>query len=177
MELTMEDNTAHMMYGAPTSIALEYTVPGANGSAVDISLTWSNKTATRLAESMWLSFSPTLENSTALSTLAGGWRMDVMGHAVLPEEVVAGGTLYKHAVGRGATLRLVDGALFRVDTLDSPLVSPGDTDHMLRYNAERLDSLRGGMHYNLHNNLWGTAFPQWYSDNGLARFQIFTHSV
>ena len=193
MELVMEDNTAHTMYGAPAAIGLEYTVPGTNGSAVDISLVWSNKTATRLPESMWLSFSPSLAGIASTQS-SGGWEMDVMGHKVLPEEVVEGGTLYKHAVGTGVTLRLVTGsdggtdaahevdglsvapALFRVETLDSPLVSPGDTNHMLRYNAERLDSLHGGMHFNLHNNLWGTAFPQWYSDNGLARFKVFSPS-
>ena len=68
-------------------------------------------------------------------------------------------------------------ALFRVDTLDGPLVSPGNTNHMLRCNAEQLDSVTSGMQWNLHNNLCGTAFTKWHpfvpGDHGLARFKIF----
>ena len=38
--------------------------------------------------------------------------------------------------------------------------------------ADAVDPLNGGIHANLYNNLWGTAFPQWYDDDGVARFQI-----
>ena len=34
-------------------------------------------------------------------------------------------------------------------------------DHMLRYNDDQPD-VKGGMHFNLHNNLWGTAFLMRY---------------
>ena len=58
-------------------------------------------------------------------------------------------------------------------TLDVPFLSPGDTDHLLRYTDEDQPDPAGGMHFNLHNNLWGTAFPQWYGDDGAARFRIY----
>ena len=56
----------------------------------------------------------------------------------------------------------------------SALVSPGDIDHLLRYDDHdsQPDAVRGGMHANLMNNLWGTAFPQWYDDDGSARFEL-----
>ena len=38
--------------------------------------------------------------------------------------------------------------------------------------ADKVDPLNGGVHANLYNNLWGTAFPQWYDDDGVARFQV-----
>ena len=64
--------------------------------------------------------------------------------------------------------------------------------------TDKVDPLNGGVHANLYNNLWGTAvrlivslcvhfevcklthlkmrdslqFPQWYDDDGVARFQI-----
>ena len=99
--------------------------------------------------------------------------MDIMGHAVSPLEVVPGGTHWVHAVSRGATFN-TSSATLRIEPLDTPLLSPGDTAHLLRYNDEQPDAVLGGMHINLHNNLWGTAFPQWYSDDGLARFQVFS---
>jgi len=58
-----------------------------------------------------------------------------------------------------------------VESLDTAIVAPGDINHLLRYNDE-LPAPEGGMHANLHNNLWGTAFPQWYDDNGVARFRL-----
>ena len=51
-------------------------------------------------------------------------------------------------------------------------MSPGDTDHLLRYNDDQPPP-SGGVHFSLHNNLWGTAFPQWYAGDGVARFQVF----
>ena len=45
--------------------------------------------------------------------------------------------------------------------LDSALVSPGDVDHLLRYDDHNSqpDAVRGGMHANLHNNLWSINYP------------------
>ena len=113
----MEDNTAHTMHGAPAAIALEYMVPGENGSAVDISLVWRNKTATRLA----------LSRCGSLSTQDDGNDDDPS---------------------------VVEAALLRVETLDSPLVSPGDTKHMLRYNLRSGLTLCmvGCTSTGLHNN-------------------------
>ena len=59
-----------------------------------------------------------------------------------------------------------------VTVLDSAVVSPGDTQHLLRYEGDTKPDPRGGMHVNLHNNLWGTAFPQWYGDDGFSRMNI-----
>jgi len=58
--------------------------------------------------------------------------------------------------------------------LDSALVAPGDIRHLLRYSSgnEQPDALKGGMHANIFNNVWGTAFPQWYDDDGMIRFSI-----
>ena len=49
------------------------------------------------------------------------------------------------------------GGGFQVLMLDTALVSPGDTDHLLHYSGlgEQPDALGVGMHANIHNNLWG----------------------
>ena len=38
--------------------------------------------------------------------------------------------------------------------------------------GNRQPDLRDGLHFNLHNNLWGTDFPQWYEDDALFRFSL-----
>ena len=163
------DTTAHTMFGAPETVDVGVIAPGSNGAAVDIELVWSNKTATRLPESMWLSFVPQPEGVSAMH-----WSMDVMGFPVDPMDVIERGTRFKHVVQDGVTLGDSKGA-FRVRMLDTALVSPGDIHHLLQYseNNTQPHALSGGMHANLYNNLWGTAFPQYYDDDGLARFQVF----
>jgi hypothetical protein len=78
-----------------------------------------------------------------------------------------------HAVWAG--IQLFDGPnALEIDFIDTALVAPGDIDHLLRYSENNAtpDPLRGGMHSNLFNNAWGTAFPQWYDDDGLIRFSF-----
>merc|ERR1712150_116198 len=125
-----------------------------------------NKTATRLAEALWLSFMP------HPGTSPGQWSMDVLGSSVSPMEVLPNGTQHLHAVWDGATWSDA-GHSFGIKTFDSPLVSPSDINHLLRYDGDQQPSdFEGGMHFNLHNNLWGTAFPQWYSDDMMFRFKL-----
>ena len=46
--------------------------------------------------------------------------------------------------------------------LDTALMAMGDTQHMIRYSTQGAQpDMSGGVHANIHNNLWGTAFPQW----------------
>ena len=165
-------------YGAPKTVVLNVSVPGSDGAAADISLSWFEKTATRIAEAMWLSFVP------PHTSPAASWSLDVLGYPLDPLDVAHGGTRFKHAVGNGATLH--DGeSILDVRFLDSTILAPGDIDHLLRFCrgsfspggitdacADVVDPLNGGIHANLYNNLWGTAFPQWYDDDGVARFQI-----
>jgi hypothetical protein len=35
-----------------------------------------------------------------------------------------------------------------------------------------LPQMQEGVHVNLYNNLWGTAFPQWYGEDMRFRFVI-----
>lgn len=81
----MANSTAHTMYGAPQTLRLAYDVAG---DQLNVSVLWQNKTATRLAEAMWLSFVPLLAANAS-------WEMDVIGHRVLPAEVVTLGTRHK----------------------------------------------------------------------------------
>jgi hypothetical protein len=92
------DEAASITYGAPQTVYLNYTL-SSQVHDVDIQLTWFNKTATRLAEAMWLSFSPLVGNPQ-------NWVLDVMDYPVSPFDVAAYGSRHLHAIWDG--VRYVD---------------------------------------------------------------------
>jgi hypothetical protein len=93
-ELTLEP-AAWQTYGAPQTAYLNYTFLS-NVPAVSVQLSWFNKTATRLAEAMWLSFEPIVGNPEY-------WTMDVLGYPVSPFEVASFGARHLHGVWSGVT--------------------------------------------------------------------------
>jgi hypothetical protein len=52
--------------------------------------------------------------------------------------------------------------------LDSPLAAPYGR-RLLQYNVK---DKKQDMYFNLYNNIWNANFTMWYSDDGLARFEI-----
>jgi hypothetical protein len=120
------------LYGAPAAIFVNFSLEedaAAPLPTVQVALSWVNKTATRLAESAWLSFTPALEAGADMK----GWAFDVLGSPVSPLEVVDMGTRHIHAVWDGTRYdgRASGGAFVNIRTWDTPLVAPGDTDHLL----------------------------------------------
>ena len=152
---------ATQSYGAPTLITLEVTIPHTKPQ-ITFDLQWFEKSACRLAEAAWLSFSPVFAEPY-------GWMLDKLGSSVDPLDVVARGARTLHVVERGVSYRGRDGAL-DIDTLDAPLVAPG-MPTLLRF-RNTLPALDGGMHFNLYNNIWNTNFPLWYADDARFRFVL-----
>lgn len=152
---------AHSDYGCPRHFTLEYALSEAE-ARVDITLQWFDKPATRFPEASWLSFNPRVR-------AGGAWMLDKMGEAIDPLDVVRHGNQHLHAVDRGARWQDAGGA-FALETLDAPLISPG-APGLLRFGSARA-SVKGGVHVNLHNTIWGTNFPQWYGDDARFRFVI-----
>ena len=163
-ELALDAATVSL-YGGMARIFLAVTLDAdalAPAPTVNIALSWLGKTSTRLAESAWLSFAPNVGG--ALGDAA--WTMDVLGHPVSPLEVVPMGTRHIHAIGAGvASDTLAAGGPFvRINTLDTPLAAPGDREHLLWYDGYSQPDMKGGWHFDLSSNVWGTAFPQWSID-------------
>jgi hypothetical protein len=175
-------------YGGASSLWLEVGMDADATSAhpqLAVRLSWYGKTATRMAESSWLSVTPNVggsassrgsSNSSSGPGSGSGWWLDVLGSDVDPLDVVLYGTRHAHAVGtRGFGYNASSPAspAFSVATLDAMLVAPGDTNHLLHFDgAATPDVAGGGFHVNLHNNLWGTAFPQWFGDDAAFRFLV-----
>jgi hypothetical protein len=145
----------------PERLTMEIRLPDGE-PVVEITFQCFNKRANRLSEAMWLSFSPPAPD-------ADGWRLEKVNRPVSPHDVIAGGGLHLHAVTRNVHYSDAKGS-FTLETLDAPLVSPGQRG-LLVFDSN-LPEMQEGVHVNLYNNLWGTAFPQWYGDDMRFRFVI-----
>jgi len=153
------------VYGAPRLVYINYLLMNSQPQ-IQINLQWFQKVATRLPEAMWLKFTPIVSSPQL-------WQMDVMGSLVSPYEVVANGSRHLHSIWEGVYYDDTTTPIaLSITSLDANLVAPGDTNHLLNFDGGRLPDLEGGMHFNIFNNLWGTAFNQWYDDNAQFRFTL-----
>ena len=148
-------------YGCPRDFYLTYAF-AEDKPQIEIDLQWFEKPACRLPEALWFSFRPSV-------TAGVNWRMEKLGEQISPREVEANGNRHLHAVGRGVTCA-DSGQFLRIDSLDVPLVAPGEPS-LLNFNNQQPD-LTKGMHFNLYNNLWGTNFPMWFEDDCRFRFRL-----
>lgn len=186
LQLALPD-AAVQLFGGMREVTLNVTLATADetgGRAVEVTLTWRNKTATRLAESSWLSFVPAVPRPET------GWRLDVLGTPVDPLSVAYNGSRHLHAIHRGVCYddtvtsnndddddanngtTEADPIRLALESLDAPLVAPGDTAHLLDFDNV-LPDLSGGFHFNLHNNAgWDQSAPQWYGRDAAFRFRL-----
>ena len=158
------------LFGGMTEIVVNVTIAGMD--EVEVSLSWKGKTPTRLAESSWLSFNPSLPTPTANE----GWKLDVLGHPVDPMSVVFNGSRHFHAVHRGVCYQTDAPAgtkqRLAIDSMDAPLVAPGTTAKIIDFD-NKLPDLSGGMHFSLHNNVgWDCSAPWWYGKDEHYRFRL-----
>ena len=115
MEVVTDDGLP--VPGCPSQIITEYCIHKEE-PVIDITLKWFGKKANRLPEALWFSFIP-------ITSKGGAWVLDKMGQDVDPADVVNNGGHKLHAVAEGVRYAEKQG-IIRVDTLDAPLVAPGD---------------------------------------------------
>jgi hypothetical protein len=154
------------MLGAPEKLIVNYRFCK-NERKVDVEISWFNKQACRLPEAAWVSFRLKVDNPNL-------WKMEKMGEWLSPLKVVKNGNRNLHAVNRGVSYHGADGTAF-ITTFDAPLLSPGEK-RLLKFD-NTFASLDGGMHFNLHNNIWGTNFPMWYQEDAKFRFSLKLESA
>ncbi|WP_120461859.1 DUF5054 domain-containing protein [Paenibacillus aceti] len=147
--------------GAPRELTLEYVFKK-NTHSLECKLQWFDKDAYRLPEATWMSFNPIVNNPNQ-------WKLDKLGQLISPLDVVKGGNRNMHAVQRGMYYAAADGKV-HIDTLDAALVCPGEP-RLVQFD-HTFAPLSGGMHVNLHNNVWGTNFQAWYEEDALFRFKL-----
>ena len=176
------NESLHREYGAPASVTAEYTIDPVQ-KRLNVSLTWRNKTATRMQESMTVFHRP-------FARTGHRWAMDKLGEWVSPANVTAGGEQYQHALwsgiryttsGEGASA--LRGLWF--GTLDAAMACPvlnKVADKSLTPDSSLLkacfkqdirnedgqqqrvtDAMIDGLGINMYANLFTiSGYPQWY---------------
>lgn len=128
---------------------------------IRFTLTWFCKFPARIAHTIQLTCNPLLPHST--------WRISKLGEPIDIMKVVSKGARALHAVDEKIICQNeLDNILFY--SYHAPLVSMGESK-LLNFDNQ-LPDISGGIHYNLYNNIWGTNFPMWYSDNTKFDFKL-----
>ncbi|MGD0739655.1 MAG: DUF5054 domain-containing protein, partial [Terracidiphilus sp.] len=145
----------------PRHAFIELLLPKAE-PVIHLQFSWFGKPATRMAEALWLTFNPIIED-------VKGWKLEKSGEWIAPFNVAASGNRHMHAVQTGFAYG-AGGNSFAVGTLDAPVVALGERDPLL-FSDDQPD-LTKGLHSCLFNNCWGTNYIMWYGDDLRARYVI-----
>lgn len=140
---------------------LEIALPD-DEATISLTLSWFGKPATRLPESLWLTFNP-------VTVADAEWALQKCSESISPGDVVRGGGRHMHGLSTGFSCRSGNNTLF-VDTIDAPVVALGERSP-LNFSQEEAN-LGHGVHCNLFNNAWGTNYIQWFNEDCRFRFVL-----
>lgn len=130
------------------------------GKKAEIELTILHKPAVRLPEAYWLSFN--IDDIVSIVAEKIGERVDLL-------DVVEKGNRQMHGIDRYVDLITSSGTV-RIWSEAAFLVNIGEA-RGINYSNEYPDK-RGGIHFNLSNNLWGTNFNMWNEGSLTYRFMV-----
>jgi len=165
----------HDEYGAPEYFMTQIEAPH-NESRLAVTIWCVNKTATRLPETMFVSFTP-MDSSPDGGD--GTWEMQKLGQwQKCQNDVVAGGSKHLHGVSIGSGVRYnvsnpAGGSrTLNLEAFDTPVINLGEPLGFPvpceaqddPWNAEP-DLAQYGVSSILWNNLWGTNYVQWFPYN------------
>ncbi len=151
------DQTASEVFGAPRKLYLEFSISKSHAH-IDCTLQWFDKDASRLPEASWWSFHPLVASST-------DWEFHACGQWQNPHDCVKQGGRELFAVERGARNKKLC-----IESFDAHLIAPGRRQ-LYRFNEGDVDC-SDGLHFNLHNNCWGTNFVMWIEDDCRFRSRL-----
>lgn len=131
-----------------------------NGKEATVSCTLYRKPAVRLPEAYWLSFNA--DDITSVIAEKTGERIDLL-------DVVKGGNRQMHGIDRYVDI-LTSHGTYRIWSDEAFLLQVGEPCG-LDYSTELPDP-KGGVHFCLANNLWGTNFSMWWEGSLTFHFRI-----
>lgn len=146
--------------GAPEFIEVLYTINTKKGKFKQ-QIIWRNKEASRLTEAIFLHFNLCLKEASL--------KYKKLGKEVNPLDVVENGNRNISAVEE--VLFDIGNQKYCIKNYHSPLVSLGK-GKILRFDNIYLNPYTEGLSFILYNNVWGTNFPLWYSENAYFAFEI-----
>jgi hypothetical protein len=145
----------------PRRVCVELRLPRKR-KEIELSVAWFGKPATRMPESLWLSFNPVAEDEN-------GWWLEKSGETVRPFDVVISGNRHMHCLQTGFGYE-AGGDRFAVETVDAPVVALGKRSPL--YFSNEQPDLSKGIHSCLYNNAWGTNYIMWYGEDVKARYAL-----
>lgn len=179
---------AQEQFSGPEELQLNYSL-SSGSDALHVTVTWKNRTLSRMPSAFFLGFNvkPNLQPNPP-----GRWTMDVLGSPIDPLNVSYNGAKRLHAVDRGICFQEASdhdissespqsqsaissslGKALSIESLDAPLVNPGDTNQTLwdnRIPALGSPGSKGAMHFVLSDNaLWDCI---WTYDNEDSSFRF-----
>ena len=142
-------------YGAPSAVWIKYELSNDTSFVqVKSEVYLLNKTATRLPEAMFYSFSPSVENNAQ-------WEQNILNEWSLPNDVADGAARGMHYVtDKGVRISRSDGAV-QFQSYDSGLLRWGPP---LPFPTPINGSVAVGSpaSFCLHNQMWNTNYPLWF---------------
>jgi len=160
IDLVVTDGNNQTVGGSPGALTVELYFPNEHKEIL-ATLNWFNKPAHRLPEASWFTFIPTIQK--------GSWILDKMGQPVDFRDIVKDGNRKLHAIHNDVRLEGSEQKCI-IESLDAPLVAPGERN-LLNFD-NRLPDVTDGVHFCLHNNVWGTNFMMWFSEDMKFRFKM-----
>lgn len=130
------------------------------GKKAEVALTLLQKPAVRLPEAYWLSFNT--DHLVSIVAEKVGERVDVL-------DVVEKGNRQMHGIDQYVDLITTAGTI-RIGSEAAFLINIGEAKG-INYSLDYPEK-RGGIHFNLSNNLWGTNFGMWNEGSLTYRFTI-----
>lgn len=161
VQLAIGTQNGRIKVGCAKQIELEYFFPNKT-KEVRITLQWFDKSAYRLPEASWFSFKPKVNT--------GQWLMNKMGQEVETTDVVKNGNRNLHAINSANFINHSNQCT--INSIDAPLVATRNRN-ILNFD-NKTPTVDNGMHFCLHNNVWGTNFMMWFNDDMKYRFVFKT---
>lgn len=144
IQMDLEGSVFHENYGAPEIFFTTIFISHSKGE-IHIEMSWFNKTATRLPESIWMIFKPIADK---FEEAEGKWRLNKLGYEVDPLNVIINGSKHLHGIDKGVVYHTGNNKLkLYIDSLDVSLVSPGKPLILEFLNSQ--PDLSHGMAFNL----------------------------
>ncbi|MGL6119360.1 MAG: DUF5054 domain-containing protein [Fusobacteriaceae bacterium] len=140
-------------YDLPKNIKISYDF--SSNEKVLMELEVKGQSKIRLPIEQWISFMP--------KTVDENWKMQKISSEINPFNIVNRGNKNLHGV------EAIKNNQFEFIPLDSQLVS-FQSDRILNFNKDTYPKNKFSI--NIYNNMWGTNFPMWYSDDIRTRFII-----
>lgn len=151
LQLVFNDSSLISDYGAPQAMWLEVMID--NSTQLNLTLYITNKTATRLPESLSLYFDPPVKDNSRVFVTKLGSMVDI-------ESVVRNGSQHLHS-SQTVTYSLPSNTPHMTfESLDTSVVCVGYPNPFPTPPSR--PAVDDGFSYNIFNNIWGTNYIMWY---------------